>query len=206
MSYNITAFFISVWLKFFFLLTPFFMVSIFLVMTKGKTIQERKIISVKTTVSVISICLCIYFFGDIIFKVFGITIDAFRIGAGTLLMLTSISLVSGKENISDDKENDGDISVVPLAIPLAIGPGTTGALLVMGVDIHTGPQQLAGCLALAAAGFSLGILLYCASAFEKILGTRGLKILSKITGLILSALAAQIIFTGVLNFLHGANQ
>lgn len=205
MSSDIISFFVSIWLKFFFLLTPFFTLSIFPVLTRNKTIKERRIISIRTTLAIIFICLFIYFFGNAIFKIFGITIDAFRIGAGTILMLSAVSLVTGNDKVSSEEEN-GDISVVPLAIPITIGPGTIGALLVMGADIHSAQQQIAGCLALAAAGSSLGVMLYCSAAFEKILGERGLRILSKITGLILSALAAQIIFTGIKNFLYGGTQ
>lgn len=205
MNSDILSFFVSVWLKFFFLLTPFFTLSMFLVLTRSKTVNERRLISVRTSLAVIVICLFIYFFGNAVFKIFGITIDAFRIGAGIILMLSAVSLVGGSDKGSEEGEN-GDISVVPLAIPMTIGPGTIGALLVMGADIHTASQQIAGCFALAAAGLSLGIMLYCSAAMEKILGARGLKILSKITGLILSALAAQIIFTGIMNFFKGGAQ
>ena len=200
MNPDITSVFVSVWLKFFFLLTPFFTLSMFLVLTRTKTVSERRIISIRTTLAIIGTCFFIYFFGNAVFKIFGITIDSFRIGAGIILMLSAISLVRGEDKASDEGEN-GDISVVPLAIPITIGPGTIGALLVMGAEIHTASHQIAGCLALAAAGLCLGVMLYCSAAVEKVLGTSGLKILSKITGLILSALAAQFIFMGIMNFL-----
>lgn len=64
--------------------------------------------------------------------VFGITIDAFRIGAGVLLFLSSISLVQG--SFIKQTEEKQDISVVPLALPVTVGPGTIGILLVMAAE------------------------------------------------------------------------
>ena len=98
-------------------------------------------------------------------------------------------------------EKRGAISVVPLAIPITVGPGTTGALLVMGAEIQQSWQIFAGCAALAAAVLSVGVLLVCASSIEHVVGKKGITILSKLTGLFVAALAAQIVFTGVRNFL-----
>ncbi len=197
------AFFISVWLKFFFLLTPFFAITIFLVMTKDMTGGKRRITAIKTTCAMIVICLFLYYFGNFIFKVFGITLDAFRIGAGSILFLTSIKLTtgSGKLSVSKEDKEDGDISVTPMAIPFIVGPGTIGALLVMGTEPREPLLHIVGFFALVLAIACVGVLLYLAVFVEKIIGKSGLNILSKISGLILAALAAQIIFTGIKNFL-----
>ena len=91
--------------------------------------------------------------------------------------------------------------MVPLAIPITVGPATTGALLVMGAEVSSAWERVIGCSALLGAVLCVGVLLYLSTAVEKLLGQNGLKVLSKLTGLILSALAAQITFTGVKNFL-----
>lgn len=199
MAYS--SFFVSVWLKFFFLLSPFFAVTIFLAMTNGMENSKRHFIALKTTGAMIAICFFLFFFGNFLFKVFGITLDAFKIGAGSILFLTSISLVRGKPS-SEELEKGGDISVTPLAIPLIVGPGTIGALLVMGAEICTTQKHIVGCAALGSVIICVGIFLYLAVYIEKIIGKNGLNVLSKISGLMLSALAAQIIFTGIKNFLN----
>ncbi|HCE44667.1 MAG TPA: hypothetical protein DET40_14080 [Lentisphaeria bacterium] len=192
--------FITVWLKFFFILTPFFALSLFLVMTRSMSPAAKTKLALRVTGAVILTCLVLYFFGNYIFSVFGITLDAFRIGAGTILFLSAVDLVRGARN-GQSGEDDGDIAVVPLAIPVIVGPGTTGALLVMGAettDMHT---RLIGYGALLSAVFCVMMLLLLATPIEKLIGQRGLSILSKLTGLVVSAIAAQMIFTGIRNFL-----
>jgi multiple antibiotic resistance protein len=75
-------FFISTFLKLFFLMTPFFVLTMFLTMTKDATKEERKALALKVTMSVTIASLVLLFFGKHIFTLFGITLDAFRIGAG----------------------------------------------------------------------------------------------------------------------------
>lgn len=192
--------FFSVWLQFFFLLTPFFVLSMFLALTADQAGSLRRKLALQVTVAVIVTCLTLFFLGNAIFKVFGITLDAFRIGAGGLLFLSAVDLIRGKPANPTDQPGS-DIAVVPLAIPITVGPATTGALLVMGADMVAPMQRLIGCAALTAAGAALGLLLLLAASIEKLIGQTGLVILTKLTGLILSALAAQIVFTGIQNFM-----
>lgn len=85
------ALFVSQTLKFFFLLTPFFGLSMFISMTSDCPSRERRALALRVALSAGVIGLVIFFFGGAIFRLFGITVDAFRIGTGILLMLTSIS-------------------------------------------------------------------------------------------------------------------
>jgi multiple antibiotic resistance protein len=195
-----TQLFVSIWIKLFFLLTPFFVMSVFLSLTQELSAAERRKVALWLTVDVILICFVLYFLGNAIFSVFGITLDAFRIGAGALLFLSAVDLVRGSET-SMQREGQGSITVVPLAIPITVGPATTGALLVMGAEVATVWEKIVGCAALFSAVTSIGILLFLATSIERIIGRTGLKVLSKLTGLILSALAAQIVFTGIKHFL-----
>lgn len=192
--------FISIWIKLFFLLTPFFVMTMFLALTREYDPGERRKVAVRLTIDVILICFVLYFLGNAIFAIFGITLDAFRIGAGALLFLSAVDLVRG-DDTAPIKEGLGNITVVPLAIPITVGPATTGALLVMGAEVTTAWQKIVGCSALLCAVLTVGVLLLLASQIENLIGRTGLRILSKLTGLILSALAAQIVFTGIKHFL-----
>jgi len=170
-------------------------------MTDGMDNQARKKLALKITFSVYLSCLILFLFGTEIFSVFGITIDAFRIGAGSLLFLTAVSLVQSKA-VQAAYNFEDDIAVVPLAIPIIVGPATIGAILIMGVEIETFKLKVIGLSALFTAIFFVGTMLYLASYLENVLKKKGLIIISKITGLILSALAAQLVFTGIKNFLR----
>lgn len=74
--------------------------------------------------------------------------------------------------------------------------------MVMGAEMKSVIDVGLGSLSLLCAIASVGVMLYLSSKIEKLIGTSGLIVLSKVTGLILSALAAQIIFTGIKNFLQ----
>jgi len=192
--------FISIWIKLFFLLTPFFVLSMFLALTQHMQAAQRRKTAFALTIDIILICCVLYFLGNAIFAVFGITLDAFRIGAGALLFLSAVDLVRS-ENTSAPNVDSRSITVVPLAIPITVGPATTGALLVMGAEVTTAWEKALGLSALLCAVLCVGLLLTLATKVEDVIGETGLKILSKLTGLILSALAAQMVFTGIKNFL-----
>ncbi|PLY06427.1 MAG: hypothetical protein C0625_09835 [Arcobacter sp.] len=196
--------FFSTFLKMFFIMTPFFIVSVFLTVTNDSTEEDRRTLAIKVTRSVIIISLILVFFGNHIFSVLGITLDAFRIGAGALLFLTAIELVKGNKDAKnlDDKTSVLELAVVPLSVPVIIGPGTIGILLVLSASFKTFSDLLVGSLALVCAVLVVGIMLYFSSVIKRVVGNQGLLIISKFTGLFLAALSAQIIFTGIKNFLN----
>ncbi len=188
------------WIRFFFLFTPFFALSMFLSMTSGAPESRRRSLALQTCGAVAVLCLVLLFFGQVVFSLFGITLDAFRIGAGALLFLAAVTLVQTKPIISD-RQSEEDIAVVPLAMPIIVGPATTGTLLVLGAELEGLTAKGLGCLALLLAVACLCVILLLGTVIERALGRRGISILSKLTGLILAALAAQMIMTGIRNFI-----
>lgn len=185
--------FLNVAIRYFFLLTPFFVLSSFLALTREEPAQRTRL-AVRTTIAIAITCLVLYFFGPVIFATFGITLDAFRVGAGGLLFISAVALVRGGGD-EKPREPHEDVAVVPLAIPIAIGPATTGALMVMGAE-DAGAQRVVGCLGVMAAAAATGALLLAGGQVERLLGRRGITVLSKLTGLVLAAMAAQLLFTG----------
>ena len=193
--------FISQTLKFFFLLTPFFGLSMFISMTSGYPPRERRFLALRVALAAIVIGLILFFFGGSIFSLFGITVDAFRIGTGILLMLTSISLMNPKPGKANG-DLQGDIAVVPLAFPIFIGPATTGALVILSADIVGMAEKTIVAFAWVAAVGCIGLMLFLAALLEHWLGRRGLGILMRLTALVLAALSAQMIMTGDSFFLQ----
>jgi len=193
-------FFVTVWLKFFFIFTPFFALSMFLSMTGDYTENRRRKLAVMISIAVAALCIGLLFLGNQIFALFGITLNAFRIGVGALLFLSAVGLVQGRK-ASSDANQEADIAVVPLAMPVIVGPATTGTLLVLGAGLSNVTEKIVGCMALLFAVVCLGIMLLLGTAIERGIGHRGLNILSKLTGIILAALAAQMIMDGILGFI-----
>ncbi|UTW10389.1 MarC family protein [Marinobacterium rhizophilum] len=194
---------VTTWIKFLFLFAPFFVVSMFLSLTRNDSRIERRSIANRAVFAAFCICLLLFFFGSPMFDALGITLDSFRIGAGILLFLSAVSLVRDGVRVNADvpDEQRDDIAVVPLAIPTIVGPATIGAILVYGAEL----QGLALVLGIAGMMLALGCLLgllHVAGALERLLGRTGLNILSKVTGLILAAMASQIVLTGIHGFLR----
>ncbi len=169
-------------------------------MTEDMDIHAQRKMAMRTALAVLVISLTLYYAGNPIFSTLGITLDGFRVGAGSLLFLSAVSLVSGKRS-APEAEEDSDPAVVPLAIPITVGPATIGTLLILGASMKDSGNHLFGAAALVAASFTVGLLLFSGAAVKRIIGRMGLSVLTKITGLVLSAMAAQIVFTGVKNFL-----
>lgn len=193
--------FVDVYIKIFLVLTPFFVLSMFLAMTRDYAESARRFLALKVSAAVVVITLSLLLFGKYIFLIFGVTLDAFKVGAGILLLLSAISLVNGSAGSKTASES-GDISVVPLAIPITVGPATIGVLLVMGAGLTSAFDKLIAGSALVAAAATVCFMLYMASGIERRLGSIGLSILSKLTGLMLAAIAAQLVLSGIKNFLH----
>jgi multiple antibiotic resistance protein len=84
---------------------------------------------------------------------------------------------------------------------MTVGPGVIGVLLVMGAEAGSLMEKFVIGVALFLAVVTMGIILYLATSVKRLIGRQGLVILPKVTGLFVSAIAAQIIFTGIQNFL-----
>ena len=190
----------ALYLKLFFLLTPFFVLGTFITLTDGVDTRLRCKLALRIALGAMGVTLSIYYAGGVIMKVFGITVDAFRGGSGVLLLITAISLVLGKESAQHETRPDKllDMAVVPLATPITAGPATLGALMVMGTTAETGERCITA-IAIVLACCSIGIMLAVSDRINKVLGHANISILSKITGLILSAIAVQMIVVGASN-------
>lgn len=193
--------FTNTFIKFFFLLTPFFVMSTFLAMTRDMSSSERKRIAIRVMIAIIVTSAVVFAFGNYIFDIMGITLDAFRVGAGGLLFLSAVSLVYGRR-VDDNVDPNHDIAVVPLAIPVTVGPAITGTLLVTAADAHNLGEKAASFAGIFLADVCIGLLLLMAVRVERVLGQRNMNVISKITGVVIAAISAQMILAGVKSFFH----
>jgi len=195
--------FFTLYLKLFFMMTPFFVLSVFLTMSKHLTKPEKKNVIIKMAIAVTVASLAFLLFGKYIFSLFGITLEAFKIGAGTVLFLSALDMIrsDGEISTTDSKKGTRDFAIVPLAIPSTVGPGMIGILMVIGAEISGPINILWVVLSLLAAVISLVGVLLLSNKIQDLLGKQGLEILPKITGLFVSAIGAQIVFSGIQGFL-----
>lgn len=188
-------------IKLYALMTPPAVLSAFLGYTRHCDTRQKRLIAMKTPLAIFLLGSALYLWGASIFELFGFTLDAFRIGSGVLLMLTAIALMRD-DGQSEQTHVEGDVSIVPLAIPLGMGPASIGAVMVMGAQATTTEKTLIGVFSLFLAAFAMFALLRIADMAGRMLGATGIAVLAKLTGLILAAIAAQVIFTGIRGFLN----
>ena len=189
------------------LLNPFAVLSTFLAMTPRWTERERRRLVLRATITVIIAGVTLFFGGSVIFSLFGINIDVFRIGGGAILFLSAIGLVNS--NVLDKKQSEesgsgltteiSKIAVVPLAIPVTVGPATIAPLMIASAEATTFSIQIYAFALLGATLILTGILMLSSWIEEKV-GINVIIVLSKLTGLILAAMASQMIFTGIQSF------
>ncbi len=202
-SLYMLSLFVNIFTKFIFLFAPFFVISMFLALTRGDSKEDKQSIIRRAVTAAGLLSVILFFLGPFLFSAIGITLDSFRIGAGGLLFLTAVSLVNNGTRghaTALPKEERDDVAVVPLAMPVIVGPATIGTIMVYGAELKTVAEMATGLFAVLCALVLLAISLVLSGRIERILGKTGLNVLSKVSGLILSAMAAEIFFTGVLSF------
>lgn len=187
-------------ISFFFLLTPFFVLSLFLQICKNKDEKESHKIANKTSFYILFICLFILFFGQSVFSMLGITLIAFQIGSGLILLLSGISMMRDKEIKTRPLLNNSDPSLIPLTLPITVGPGTIGQLFVVGAEMTFNFNSILITIGICISVFLIWCLLYFSKYIYKLIGNNGLDILSKLTGLFLSIIAVQSILNGIKTF------
>ncbi|MEL0630652.1 MarC family protein [Psychromonas aquatilis] len=193
--------FITLYLKLFFMMTPFFVLSVFLILSKSLNASEKKRVIVKLSITVLVISLVFLIFGQYIFSLFGITLDAFKIGAGSVLFLSALEMIKGEAEMPEGtNKRGGDFAIVPLAIPVTVGPGLIGILMVIGAELQTFGDIASVTASLIAAVGSVAAVLLFSNKIQRLLGPQGLEVLPKITGLFVSAIGAQIVFSGIKGF------
>ncbi|MDR0827862.1 MAG: MarC family protein [Desulfovibrio sp.] len=193
--------FLSGSLKLFALMTPPVALTAFLSVSRHYDAERKKLTARKTALAIFIMGSVLYFSGDAIFAFFGFTLDAFRIGAGSLLFLSAVSLMNERPEKPFLSPED-DISIVPLAIPLCLGPASIGTLIIIGASAKNTVESIIGALALLSASFGIYLILHFADGIQNRLGKVGMAVLAKLTGLLLAAIAAQVTFTGVHAFLR----
>lgn len=192
---------LTLWINFFFLLTPFFVFSTFLSVTDGYSSSVKRKLSIKIAIGVAAVCIIMFFGGSYVIKLFGFTVEAFRAGSGVVLLIMAIGLVNSPNNSHKHTyKNEKELlqsAIVPLAVPVTAGPATLGTVILLGLEQASWMQKLLTLLAMVLAAATVGLMLAFSDKILRFLGHSNVAILSKITGLILSALAVQMIVLGV---------
>jgi len=179
-------------------------------MTTNKTEGETKSIAIKTAVSVAIILIIAIWAGNAVLQFFGITMPAFRIASGLLVLLVAISMFHAKTSGAIHTHNETlealdkeDIAVVPLAIPLMAGPGAISLVIVNVNQMEHWLEKLLLSFGIVILAELVWLTLHAANNLGKLMGTAGINTATRIMGLLLAAMAVQFIILGLIEAFPG---
>lgn len=194
------------------MLNPLGSLSIFLQLTKRLPHWDQRKIAMMTTVAIAIIMLITVWTGKAVLSLLGISIPSFRFAGGIILLLMGLSMLQSRESpVSHTSEDDDavtdrhSIAIVPLALPIIIGPGAISTIIITVEDFPLFFSKLwmsVICFLLAS---GMGALLYFAHPVAKFVGASTMKAITRIMGMIIMAIAVEMLaagLTGLIPALH----
>jgi multiple antibiotic resistance protein len=188
----------------FFLVDPFAAIGTFMAITADEDAQERKRTARRGAFTCFIVLTSFALVGKLIFRMFGITLPAFEIAGGLILLLIGIDMLEAKRSPTQESGHEtaeaaqkDDAGIVPLGIPMLSGPGAISSVMVL-VGQATRVWEwfaILGSIGITAWA-SYGVLAG-ADRVRRVLGDTGIRILVRIMGLLLVALAVQFFVNGL---------
>jgi multiple antibiotic resistance protein len=191
----------------FFLVDPFALIPMFLAVTANSPKEERRAVARRSAMTC-AIVLCSFALaGSLIFKMFGITLPAFKIAGGIILMGIGLDMLQAKQSgtkATAEEQQEGaeksDASIIPLGMPMLAGPGAISTVMVLEGESHFLWQHMVIYATILLTAFVSYLILAGADGVRKYLGETGIRILMRLMGLLLVALAVQFIANGLTDF------
>ncbi|PYO41429.1 MAG: antibiotic resistance protein MarC [Gemmatimonadetes bacterium] len=187
-----------------FIVDPFAVIPSFLAMTERDSPAMRRVLA-RRGAWTCAITLTLFALGgSLIFKLFGITIGAFKIAGGVLIGLNALDMVqarrsSQRETPAEKAEGTAkeDIGILPLGVPMLAGPGAISTVMVLALGSKNWETTATLYFSIALTAFISFLTLSAASMLERRLGQTGMRILTRLMGLVLCAIAVQFIIDGL---------
>ncbi|MDD2309718.1 MAG: MarC family protein [Desulfuromonadaceae bacterium] len=191
-------------IQLFIIVDPITGIPIFLAITPGKSTRERRVTARRSCIIAFAVVVFFLVAGSSILEYLGITTSAVRICGGIILFIISLELLYGRatgtqtsnreERLAEVKE---DVSVTPLAIPLLAGPGAIATTLVF-AERADSTLAFATLVVGAAIVFVLVyVVFHWGEALTRVIGTLGMKIVTRTVGLLLAFIAVQYVIDGI---------
>ncbi len=191
---------------FFATIGPLDVAAMFAALTANQTAQQKRSVAIRGSLIGTVILVTFALIGELLLAGLGISLAALRIAGGVLLLLIGIDMVfarsSGGTSTTDEEEREAlakpDISVFPLATPLIAGPGAMGAAILLMANQEgnvVGQAIIVGSLLVILLLTFVSMLL--AGKIQHILGVTGMHVITRVMGVLLSALAVQFMIDGI---------
>jgi multiple antibiotic resistance protein len=186
-----------------FIVDPVAVVPAYLVITQNETKAERRRTALRACVAMTVLLLVFAASGTLIFRAFGITLPAFRTAGGFILWFAAMDMLRGERptqeggvELEEGAEKE-DVALTPLAIPLLAGPGAISTVVVLAGQARSIPNAAVLYGSIVVTGALSYLTLRAGEPLVTRLGKTGIRVVTRIMGLLLAALAVQFVLTGV---------
>jgi multiple antibiotic resistance protein len=190
----------------FFLVDPFAALPTFLAVTAGADKQRRRKMAWKASVTAMVVLSAFAVAGQYIFKMFGITLPAFEIAGGVILLLIGLDMLEAKRSPTQESDEETteaaqkeDAGIVPLGIPMLAGPGSITSVMVLVGQVDNRWQMVAILVSIFITAAICYLVLGNSDRVARVMGETGVRILVRIMGLLLVALAVQYFVNGMVD-------
>ena len=200
------SFLVKAFLTLFVVIDPIGLAPIFITLAGNRSSVEQARIARQAILVAGAIVLAFTLGGTLLLSYLGITIEAFQVAAGVLLFKIAVDMVfAQRERETEEEKKEAqsrdDISVFPLAIPLIAGPGTLASILILVSEANAYSFGLVMVLAIAATVLLIAYaLLLLSRHLAHFLGQTGINVVTRVLGVLLSALAVQYITRWTRNY------
>src|SRR5438270_11039991 len=167
---------------------------IFISLTAGSPQAGRRRAALEAAAAAGGLVVVFALFGRLILDYLHVSVESLTIAGGLLLLLVALQMLRGEEFAQPDTAN---IALVPLATPLLAGPGAIAAVMVLTKRYEDGGGRIAVFLGILAAVVVVAIGLLLADQIAKLLRPSLIQLLTRVLGLLLSAIAVQFIVDAV---------
>lgn len=187
----------------FFIVDPLAVIPTFLTMTADESPEKRRRIALKAAVACTLILAGFASAGGLLFRIFGITLPAFKIAGGFILGMSALEMVRAERRTRETREEvvEGsekeDAAITPLAIPMLAGPGAISTVLVLVNRAGSWTGAIPIYTAIVLVGVGTFLSLRGSEPFHRLLGKTGINVLSRLMGLVLATVAVQFILDGL---------
>lgn len=190
------------------MMNPLGSLSIFLELTTKSSIQQQQKIALSASIAIFIIMLLSLWAGDGFLSLLGIRISAFRFAGGIILLLMGLSMLQSRESaVSHTSEDDvaakgrHSIAIVPLALPVIVGPGTISTLIIAAGDFPQLANKFWMSLVCISLTLLMGAMLYYAAPIARLVGASVIKVVTRIMGMIIMAIAVGMLADGLTGLL-----
>jgi len=191
-------------LAFMAILNPIGAVPLYLGITSQQDAAATRRVARNATLTVFFALALFAVLGQAILRFFGITLPAFRVGGGILLLIMAIALLQGRMGQAKHAPEEADelaeresVAIVPLGMPILAGPGSICTSILMAQEAKTLPMILALALSIVLSTALVWIILRLASRLQRLLRRTEIGIVNRVMGLILAAVAVQFMADGL---------